>query len=161
MKLPWTEEEPEFKGEFCSFRKVCSYPKPLLKPAPTDYLWRRERAGTRRAGEVGDGWFGVNVTHDEAKAKIERIRQYAQAAGRDPGKLHFSASSVPAAKLMRTVDEVNDREGLCTKSSCLWKLTSTLRVSSASLRTRYARCFRTIAEARSLLTPSRPPCRAQ
>ena len=94
-------------------------------------------------GEVGDGWFGVNVTHDEAKAKIERIRQYAQAAGRDPGKLHFSVSSVPAEELIRTVDEVNDHQGLCTKSSCLWKLTSTLRVSSASLRSRYARCFRT------------------
>jgi hypothetical protein len=36
---------------------------------------------------------GVNVTPDQAKAKIERMRQHAQAAGRDPGKLHFSVSS--------------------------------------------------------------------
>jgi len=43
-------------------------------------------------GEVGDGWFGVNVTPDEAKAKVERMRQYAQAAGRDPGKLQFTVS---------------------------------------------------------------------
>ena len=42
---------------------------------------------------MGDGWFGVSVTPDQAKAKIERMRQYAQAAGRDPGKLHFSVSS--------------------------------------------------------------------
>ena len=35
---------------------------------------------------------GVNVTPDQAKAKIERMRQCAQAAGRDPGKLHFSVS---------------------------------------------------------------------
>ena len=34
MKLLWTEEEPEFKGEFCSFPKVCSYPKPLQNPHP-------------------------------------------------------------------------------------------------------------------------------
>src|SRR5262249_27343336 len=46
----------------------------------------------RRVGEVGDGWFGVNVTVEDAKAKIARIQQYAQAAGRDPGKLHFSVS---------------------------------------------------------------------
>jgi hypothetical protein len=32
------------------------------------------------------------VTVDEAKAKIERMRQHAQAAGRDAGKLHFSVS---------------------------------------------------------------------
>jgi alkanesulfonate monooxygenase SsuD/methylene tetrahydromethanopterin reductase-like flavin-dependent oxidoreductase (luciferase family) len=44
-------------------------------------------------GEVGEGWFGVNVTPEETKTKIDRMRQYAQAAGRDPGKLHFSVSA--------------------------------------------------------------------
>jgi alkanesulfonate monooxygenase SsuD/methylene tetrahydromethanopterin reductase-like flavin-dependent oxidoreductase (luciferase family) len=34
MKRLWTEEEPQFKGEFCSFPKVCSYPNPLQKPHP-------------------------------------------------------------------------------------------------------------------------------
>ena len=42
--------------------------------------------------KVGDRWFSVNVTPDEAKAKIDRMWQYAHAAGRDPGKLHFSVS---------------------------------------------------------------------
>jgi alkanesulfonate monooxygenase SsuD/methylene tetrahydromethanopterin reductase-like flavin-dependent oxidoreductase (luciferase family) len=55
-------------------------------------------------GEVGDGWFGVNVTPDEAKAKIERMRQYAQVAGRDPGKLHFSVS--PGIGAPAGLDEV-------------------------------------------------------
>lgn len=34
----------------------------------------------------------MNVTPEQAKAKIERMRKYAQAAGRDPDKLHFSVS---------------------------------------------------------------------
>jgi alkanesulfonate monooxygenase SsuD/methylene tetrahydromethanopterin reductase-like flavin-dependent oxidoreductase (luciferase family) len=55
-------------------------------------------------GEVGDGWFGVNVTPDEAKDKIERIQQYAQVADRDPGKLHFSVS--PGISAPVRLDEV-------------------------------------------------------
>ncbi len=93
MKRLWTEEEPEFKGEFCSFPKVCSYPKPLQKPHPPIIFGGESGPALKRVGEVGDGWFGVNVTPDQAKAKIERMRQHAQAAGRDPGKLHFSVSS--------------------------------------------------------------------
>jgi probable F420-dependent oxidoreductase len=93
MKRLWTEEEPEFKGEFCSFPKVCSYPKPVQKPHPPIIFGGESGPALKRVGEVGDGWFGVNVTPDQAKAKIERMRQYAQAAGRDPGKLHFSVSS--------------------------------------------------------------------
>src|SRR5713101_1184333 len=93
MKRLWTEEEPEFKGEFWSFPKVCSYPKPLQKPHPPIIFGGESGPALKRVGEVGDGWFGVNVTPDQAKAKIERMRQYAQAAGRDPGKLHFSVSS--------------------------------------------------------------------
>lgn len=34
----------------------------------------------------------MNVTVEEAKTKIARMRQYAQAAGRDPGKLSFTVS---------------------------------------------------------------------
>ena len=92
MKLLWTEEEPEFKGEFCGFPKVCSYPKPVQKPHPPIIFGGESAPALKRVGEVGDGWFGVNVTPDDAKAKIERMRNYARAVGRDPGKLHFSVS---------------------------------------------------------------------
>jgi probable F420-dependent oxidoreductase len=92
MKLLWTEDEPEFTGEFCRFPKVCSYPKPVQKPHPPIIFGGESAPALRRVGEVGNGWFGVNVTPEDAKTKIARMRQYAQAAGRDPGKLHFTVS---------------------------------------------------------------------
>ncbi len=92
MKLLWTEEEPEFKGEFCSFPKVRMYPKPVQKPHPPIVFGGESTPALKRVAEVGDGWFGVNVTVEDAKSKIARIKQYAQAAGRDPGKLSFSVS---------------------------------------------------------------------
>src|SRR5262245_35185039 len=92
MKLLWTEEEPEFKGEFLSFPKVRMYPKPVQKPYPPILFGGESIPALKRVGEVGDGWFGVNVTVEDAKLKIAHIQQYARAAGRDPGKLSFAAS---------------------------------------------------------------------
>jgi len=92
MKLLWTEEEPSFTGEFCRFPKVHLYPKPVQKPHPPIIFGGESTPALKRVGEVGDGWFAVNLTPEDTKVKIERIQQYARAAGRDPGKLHFSVS---------------------------------------------------------------------
>ena len=93
MKLLWTEDEPEFRGEFCAFPKVCSYPKPIQKPYPPIIFGGESGPALKRVGEVGDGWFGVNVSPDLTKTMIERMRNHAKAAGRDPAKLHFSVSA--------------------------------------------------------------------
>ena len=93
MKMLWTEEESEFSGEFCSFPKVRSYPKPVQRPHPPIIFGGESAPALRRVGEVGDGWFGVNVTPESCKAHIARMAGYAQAAGRDPSALHYSVST--------------------------------------------------------------------
>jgi probable F420-dependent oxidoreductase len=92
MKLLWTEEEPEFKGEFVSFPKVRMYPKPVQKPHPPIVFGGESGPALKRVAEVGDGWFGVNVSVEDATRHVAQIRQLAKAAGRDPQKLHFSVS---------------------------------------------------------------------
>lgn len=92
MKLLWTEENPEFKGDFCSFPKVRMYPKPVQKPHPPIIFGGESMPALKRVGEVGDGWFGVNVTPETAPGLIARMKQYAQAAGRNPEKLTFAVS---------------------------------------------------------------------
>ena len=92
MKLLWTEEEPEFKGEFMSFPKVRMYPKPVQKPYPPIIFGGESTPALKRVGEVGDGWFGVNVTPEAAPGLIARMQNYAQAAGRGNVKLSFAVS---------------------------------------------------------------------
>jgi hypothetical protein len=92
MKVLWTQEESEFKGEFCSFPKVRMYPKPVQKPHPPIIFGGESAPALKRVGEVGDGWFGVNVTPEAAPGLITRMKNYAQAAGRDPEKLTFAVS---------------------------------------------------------------------
>ena len=92
MKMLWTEEESEFSGEFCSFPKVRSYPKPVQSPHPPIIFGGESKPALRRVGEVGDGWFGVNVTPESAKEHIAKMQGYAEAAGRDSGQFHYSVS---------------------------------------------------------------------
>jgi probable F420-dependent oxidoreductase len=92
MKLLWTEDEPEFSGEFCSFPKSVMLPKPVQKPHPPIIFGGESTPALKRVGEVGDGWFGVNVSFEAAQEKIPRMKAYATAAGRDPEALSFAVS---------------------------------------------------------------------
>jgi len=104
MKLLWTEEQPEFKGEFLSFPKVSMYPKPVQKPYPPIIFGGESTPALKRVAEVGNGWFGVNVTVEDAQSKIARIKQYAQAAGRSNVKFSFAVS--PGLGLPVEMDQV-------------------------------------------------------
>jgi alkanesulfonate monooxygenase SsuD/methylene tetrahydromethanopterin reductase-like flavin-dependent oxidoreductase (luciferase family) len=68
------------------------YPKPAQKPHPPIIFGGESTPALKRVGEVGDGWFGVNVTPETTPALIARMKQYAKAAGRDPEKLTFAVS---------------------------------------------------------------------
>ncbi len=93
MKTVWTSEESQHDGPFCRFKPVRSYPKPVQNPHPPIIFGGESEPALRRVGEVGDGWWGVNVTLESTKAHMTTIRRYAEAAGRDPGKLSFSVST--------------------------------------------------------------------
>ena len=47
----WTEEESEFEGEFCSFPKVRSYPKPVQNPHPPIIFGGESKPALKRVGE--------------------------------------------------------------------------------------------------------------
>ncbi len=99
MQKLWTEDESEHDGEFCRFPKVRSFPKPVQQPHPPIVFGGESEPALRRVGEVGQGWFGVNVTPEAAKEHIAKMRGYATAVGRDPDALHYSVSTGIGAPL--------------------------------------------------------------
>lgn len=92
MKKLWTEEETAFEGEFCSFPNIRSYPKPIQKPHPPIIFGGESESALRRAGEIGDGWFGMNVSVADAPEKIAQVKKHARAAGRNADTLQISIS---------------------------------------------------------------------
>ncbi len=104
MKKLWSEEESQHQGEFVRFGAVRSFPKPVQRPYPPIIFGGESEPALRRVGEVGDGWWGVNVTPDSAKSHIATIKRFAEAAGRDASKLSFAVTTSIGQKV--SADEV-------------------------------------------------------
>src|SRR5580693_2160842 len=82
LRLLWSGDENgvSFDGEFFSFTRLCSFPKPLA-PLPI-HIGGSSRAAARRAGLRGDGYFpGGRLTAPERASQLEEMRASARAAG--------------------------------------------------------------------------------
>jgi len=97
MKTIWTEEEPEYHGEFVNFDKMKQWPKPAQRPHPPIIVGGAFPYAARRAIRYGDGWIpradrlekgGVGVI-------IDQFRKMATEAGRDPATLPITIFRVP------------------------------------------------------------------
>jgi probable F420-dependent oxidoreductase len=78
-----------YAGEFFSFEKITSFPKPLqMLPI---HVGGASAPAARRAGRRGDGYFpGGRVNSAERIAQLELMRATALAQGRDPAALEYT-----------------------------------------------------------------------
>ena len=75
MRKLWGESISAYSGEFTKFEGVRSYPKPV-RGADLPVLFGGESTpALRRVAEYGNGWFGFNLSPDEAGAKIRKIEE--------------------------------------------------------------------------------------
>ncbi len=88
MRVLWSEERPQFEGEFVRFAPLYCRPQPVRGSVPI-IVGGHSRAAARRAGRLGDGFFPAR----EAPAELIALaRETAAEAGRDPQALEISVS---------------------------------------------------------------------
>ena len=80
MKTIWTEDEPEFHGEFVDFNKMWSYPKPVQPGGPPIWIGANSRFAAERIAEYADGWLPIGGR--AGSGSIEQVRAACQARGR-------------------------------------------------------------------------------
>lgn len=97
MRTLWTEEEPQFRGEFHSFESVRFEPKPATAGGPPLLVGGESDIALRRAAAIGDGWCGRQHTPESLRAHVARLTAMRTENGRD--KLPFIVQSrlTPAA----------------------------------------------------------------
>ena len=87
----WTEDHPEFAGNWVSFSNVSFLPKPVQKPHPPIWMGGESGPALRRAARLADGWYPF--AHPRAPAigsvdglrrSLSRLRELMEAEGRDP-----------------------------------------------------------------------------
>ncbi len=92
LRLLWTQENVEFKGQWDQVSGAGLDPLPLQRPIP---IWIGASAVPlphirRRIGQLADGWF-VLCSPEEFPAVRDDILREAAAAGRDPASIGTEA----------------------------------------------------------------------
>ena len=82
MKAIWTQEEPEYHGEFVSFGKMKQWPKPWQKPHPPIIVGGGFPQGARRAVAYAQGWMPIGGRGGDTLAMLPPFREMLKEAGR-------------------------------------------------------------------------------
>ncbi len=98
MKTIWTQEEPEYHGEFVNFDPMKQWPKPYQQPHPPIIVGGAFPYGAQRAIRYGNGWIPLAARLDAAGLGnvVGKFRQMATEAGRDPASLPVTVFRAPA-----------------------------------------------------------------
>ena len=82
MKTIWTEDEPEYHGDFVDFDKLWSWPKPVQAGGPPIWLGAQSKWAYDRVVDYCDGWMPINLMGglDEG---LEELRKACERGGRD------------------------------------------------------------------------------
>lgn len=90
MKEIWMEDTATFHGDFVEFDKIWSYPKPVQNPHPPILLGGETDHTLRRVVDYCDGWFPRGRGGFDPHEAMTRLKQHADAAGRDMSTLQVS-----------------------------------------------------------------------
>lgn len=82
MRKLWSDGVTSHHGEFVNFDNAGSFPKPLQGARVPIIFGGESNPALRRVAEYGDGWYGFNLTPDEAKERIAKLEQLLKQNGR-------------------------------------------------------------------------------
>lgn len=82
MKALWTQSEAEYHGQLVDLPPAYQWPKPVQQPHPPILVGGQGEHTLQRVVAYGDGWMPNRVAN--LGARMERLRDMAEAAGRGP-----------------------------------------------------------------------------
>jgi probable F420-dependent oxidoreductase len=86
LRALWTQETVDFHGRWHTITHAGINPLPVQRPIPL-WLGGRAEAVVERVGRLADGWFPQFAPDDAGRQTLERMHNYARAAGRDPASI--------------------------------------------------------------------------
>jgi probable F420-dependent oxidoreductase len=88
-----TDDWVSYEGDFYSFSEIDPRPKPSQIPSPPVLVGGHSERALRRAGELGNGWIASRLEPAELHELFARVKDYADAAGRDSSALRLHANA--------------------------------------------------------------------
>jgi probable F420-dependent oxidoreductase len=90
----WAEEKVDGEYPPYNLRGAVMYPKPVQKPRPPILIGGYVDAVLKRAATKGDGWITYYYTAESFARTWEKVRAFAEEAGRNPDELN-STNQLP------------------------------------------------------------------
>lgn len=117
----WTKDDPEFDGEFVSFRNLGFAPKPVQKPKLPVWLGGDAEAVLKRVAKFGDGWSPFRTPPEKFPECIDLIKSQPEYDGR-PIEIFFALEMLnvgahheilddPRAPGSRSIQQIIDQVG--------------------------------------------------
>ncbi len=108
MKTLWCDEVSSFKGEFYDLPECLQNPKPVQKPHPPLIFGGESEAALRRVAEVGQGWFGFNLSSDQLGPLLIRLGELLAESGRsrDDVSIFVSPKGPADRETLNRLDEL-------------------------------------------------------
>ena len=78
----WSQESATYQGRYVSFEALDMFPKPVQQPRPPVLIGGRSEHALARAARYGDGWNPSQVSVDEYRKGVPRLRELYNQAGR-------------------------------------------------------------------------------
>lgn len=93
MKAIWTEDEPEFHGEFVDFDPIWSWPKPVQPGGPPVWIGASSKWVFDRVAEYAEGWMPIGGL---GSGNMERLKAACDKRGRDVDDVTLALFGAPA-----------------------------------------------------------------
>lgn len=74
MQAIWTQDEASFAGEYVSFERIWSYPKPVQRPYPPVLVGGTGPTVLDRVLAYGDGWFPGYPAGEDFFRRVKELR---------------------------------------------------------------------------------------
>jgi len=78
----WNSDNPEFEGEFVSFKDIAFDPKPVQKGGIPIWFGGDAKAALKRAGRYGNGWMPFLTKPEKIKERLDFIRSQPDYGGK-------------------------------------------------------------------------------
>ncbi len=77
IKNLWTEEDPEFEGEFFSYEDIKFEPKPVQNPHPPILVGGNSEKAWQRAALHGSGWQPTWYSPEKMETELAKLKDFA------------------------------------------------------------------------------------
>ena len=87
MQALWAPGLARYQGETVTLNGCYFNPKPVQQPHPPIFFGGESDAALRRVVSHGQGWYGFNMSPETLAERLQRLRELAESADRDPDSI--------------------------------------------------------------------------